>query len=251
MLQVYTVPNVLSAIRIVLMPFVVWAIAWDSAIGIFAALCVVSFAEILDLADGYIARTRNVVSDLGKLLDPLADTLFHISIYVAFMKVGVIDLWMVVLLFTCTICVSYYRTVAASNGFVMAARPWGKIKANFQAYGALLIIVLLAYQMLWEAGEGVSRAVLFGMLGTTFVGILAFLAFFQIKGRPLGHALISVVAVGLLAVGLILRHSWELPIVLLCKLAGALVCAVTAWSFVDYTRFFIQAYADWGRRQQR
>lgn len=248
MSQVYTVPNVLSAIRIVLTPLVVWGIVTDDVLAIYFTLCIVSFAEILDLADGYIARTRNVVSEIGKLLDPLADTLFHICIYIALLTIDLMSVWVVVILYSCTICVAYFRTVAASNGFVMAARPWGKIKANFQAYGALLVLVLVCYDALQKTDpQGLQLWLCVAMISATALGIFAFLAAFRVMGRTLGHALISTAAVGVLAAGAIFYHPVAIPLPLLANGAGFIVAGVTIWSFIDYTRFFVKAYSEWSR----
>ncbi len=251
-LNIYTVPNLLSAARVVLIPFVVWGIVDGGSIGAFMALALTSISEIFDLTDGYIARKTGVVSDIGKLLDPLADTLFHVSIYMAFLAVGVVDLWMVILLFCCTICVAYYRTVAASFGFVMAARPWGKIKANFQAYGAILIIIMLAYRSLvaLPPGPGV-KAVLFGIMAATFLGIVIFFVVFRIRERPLLTATISALVVCGLALFMLYQHSIPLDVERWSFYAMLLVTGMTLWSFIDYSRFFVAALLDWERRDNQ
>ena len=98
------------------------------------------FGELTDFLDGRIARRTNQVSDVGKLLDPLCDSVFHMTIWMTFLSIGWAPLWAVILFFARDAIVSTIRSCLAKHGIALAARWTGKYKAGFQA-GAQLIVV--------------------------------------------------------------------------------------------------------------
>lgn len=101
-------------------------------------------SECSDLFDGFLARKRNQVTDLGRVLDPMADSITHISLFLTFTQ-GVIQLpLLVVLVFLYRdFFISTLRTLCALRGVALAARMSGKIKAVMQAVVAFLIIALM------------------------------------------------------------------------------------------------------------
>ena len=103
--------------------------------------------EISDAVDGEIARRSKAVTDLGKLLDPLADTMSHIGVLLGLMWVGLVPLWLLVVVYYREAVVATLRTLAAKNGVVVAARISGKAKALSQAVLAsgLVGAILLTY----------------------------------------------------------------------------------------------------------
>lgn len=100
--------------------------------------------ECSDLFDGMVARRRNEVTDLGKVLDPMADSITHISLFLTFTQ-GFVNLpLLVVFVFLYRdIFISTLRTLCAMRGVVLAARFSGKVKAVIQASVAFLIILLM------------------------------------------------------------------------------------------------------------
>ncbi len=110
----------------------------------FALLALVGVAELTDLFDGMAARKRNQVTELGKLLDPMADSIFRISVFLALTQGPVcLPLWLVLLFFYRDSIISLLRTVCALRGFTLAARFSGKVKAVVQGAAALAIITLM------------------------------------------------------------------------------------------------------------
>lgn len=110
----------------------------------FALLGLVGLAELTDLFDGMAARKRNQVTELGKLLDPMADSIFRISVFLALTQGPVsLPLWLVLLFFYRDSVISLLRTVCALRGFTLAARFSGKVKAVVQGVAALAIIILM------------------------------------------------------------------------------------------------------------
>jgi CDP-diacylglycerol--glycerol-3-phosphate 3-phosphatidyltransferase len=106
------------------------------------ALLIVS--EFSDIFDGFLARRRNQVTDLGKVLDPMADSITHISLFLTFTQ-GVIQLpLLIVLVFLYRdFFISTLRTLCALRGVALAARWSGKLKAIIQAVAAFLIVLLM------------------------------------------------------------------------------------------------------------
>jgi len=109
---------------------------------ILLALLIVS--EFSDIFDGFLARRRNQVTDLGKVLDPMADSITHISLFLTFTQ-GFAQLpLMIVLVFLYRdFFISTLRTLCALRGVALAARFSGKLKAIIQACAAFLIIILM------------------------------------------------------------------------------------------------------------
>jgi len=98
-------------------------------------------AAATDAVDGYIARRDNLITDFGKFMDPLADKLLTAAAFVAFVEIGYLSSWVVILILSREFLVSGFRTLAASKGITIAANPWGKIKTVFQMI--LIIFILL------------------------------------------------------------------------------------------------------------
>lgn len=100
--------------------------------------------ECSDLFDGFLARKRNQVTDLGKILDPMADSITHISLFLTFTQ-GMIQLplLLVFVFLYRDLLISTLRTLCALRGVALAARFSGKVKAVIQATVAFLIILLM------------------------------------------------------------------------------------------------------------
>lgn len=110
----------------------------------FVLLLLMGLCELSDLFDGIVARRTNQVTDLGKLLDPMADSIFRLSVFLTFTQ-GIIQLPLpLVLVFLYRdSAISTLRTVCALRGVALAARLSGKIKAVLQALTAFFIIILM------------------------------------------------------------------------------------------------------------
>jgi CDP-diacylglycerol---glycerol-3-phosphate 3-phosphatidyltransferase len=136
--------------RILLSPIFLVIYLYHTQLGIsllslpFILIGLVGLAELTDLFDGMAARKKNQVTDLGKLLDPMADSIFRLSVFFAFTH-GVIDLplWLVLFFFYRDSVISLLRTVCALRGYTLAARLSGKVKAVVQGAAALIILCLM------------------------------------------------------------------------------------------------------------
>lgn len=100
--------------------------------------------ESSDLFDGFVARKRNQVTDLGKVLDPMADSITHISLFMTFTQ-GLVQLplGLVFVFLYRDLFISALRTICALRGIALAARPSGKTKTVVQSSAAFLILALM------------------------------------------------------------------------------------------------------------
>lgn len=138
--------NLLTLSRIALAPFFVWAflsghVGGTSAPAQWAALAVALSFELTDAFDGWVARRRNEVSDFGKVLDPLADSISRFTVFLCFLVAGYADIWSVAIIFWRDAVVGMLRVVSAGQDVVLAARTWGKAKAVVQAVAIIAILV--------------------------------------------------------------------------------------------------------------
>ena len=143
-------PNKLAMLRMILIiPFVLIiqvALSTDnSSLEIFMRLIATIIfvgAAITDYFDGKIARKYNMITNLGKLLDPLADTLLVISAMVVFTKYDRLSLWIVLVIIFRELLITGLRSIVAAEGVVIAAETLGKWKTTTQMI-ALTIMILL------------------------------------------------------------------------------------------------------------
>jgi len=145
-----SLPNLLTASRLVLAPvFIVFFLigrGWASLVALGLAITF----EVTDLLDGWAARKLDQVSSLGKLIDPMADSICRFSVFLAFITEQSVrtqpwPVLLVALVFYRDALVAYTRVFAASRGVVLAARVSGKVKALVQGTG---IIAFLAFRSL-------------------------------------------------------------------------------------------------------
>ncbi len=142
-------PNILTFLRILLIPLVLAFIDNESPLRSFIATILYSASAATDFMDGYLARKWNQISLLGKFLDPLADKILVMATLVWMVPLGRIDAWLVVVLLTRELSITGLRSVASSEGLVIAARPLGKQKTALQMIGILCLIIHFRYPILF------------------------------------------------------------------------------------------------------
>lgn len=156
-------PNKISIARILLIPFFIFFmlgpielgtfLGMDS--GMFIALVIFIVASLTDWIDGYLARKLHLVTNLGKFMDPLADKLLMTAGFVAFVQLGLAPAWIVILILAREFAVTGLRTVAASEGVVIAAGSSGKIKTTIQIITIIVLFLnintYLNSVMLWAS----------------------------------------------------------------------------------------------------
>ena len=136
--------NKLTLIRIILVPiFLVFIAYQDLPYGSVIATLIFIIASVTDQLDGYIARSRNQVTNFGKFMDPLADKLLVTAALISLVELQLVPAWAAIVIIAREFAVSGLRTIAASEGLVIAASWWGKIKTVIQ----IIAIVLLLLQV--------------------------------------------------------------------------------------------------------
>jgi CDP-diacylglycerol--glycerol-3-phosphate 3-phosphatidyltransferase len=165
--QYLTPANIVTTVRIALIPVFVFVILapwplWiadleaSQAVSGFKPLiaaAVFALLALTDSLDGYLARSRNEVTTLGKFLDPLADKILITSALLALTELGQLPAWIALVIIAREFLVSGLRMVASAEGTVIAASPLGKLKTVFQIFAVLLFIVK-AMPLLQQLGEG-------------------------------------------------------------------------------------------------
>lgn len=134
--------NKLTMIRILLVPvFLLFITVKNIPYGSIIATVIFIIASITDQLDGYIARSRNQITNFGKFMDPLADKLLVTAALVSLVELKLVASWAVVVILAREFAVSGLRTLAASNGKIIAASWWGKIKTVTQMVAILLLLL--------------------------------------------------------------------------------------------------------------
>lgn len=133
-------PNKLTMIRILLVPVFVGLMAVDQPTYQLAAAAVFLIASVTDWFDGWYARRHNMVTDFGKLMDPMADKLLVMAALIALLEFRSVSWLAVMVLLGREFVVSGIRLVAAAKGSVIAAGAVGKFKTASQMAGLLLLL---------------------------------------------------------------------------------------------------------------
>ena len=158
--------NKLTIMRIILIPlFLVFILVKDIPYGSLIALLIFVLASITDKVDGYIARSRNQITNFGKFMDPLADKMLVISALIALVECGLIPSWMVIVIIAREFAISGLSMLAASEGLIVAASWWGKIKTVIQIAATMALLLRLNYEQIGFVKEFFeSNAVLIGFI---------------------------------------------------------------------------------------
>jgi CDP-diacylglycerol--glycerol-3-phosphate 3-phosphatidyltransferase len=141
------VPNLLTMGRVAVIPLVILLLDRGSPKDCWWAALVYSAAALTDLIDGWLARRMHVVSVLGKFLDPLADKLLVMAVLIYLVPLGRIPAWAVTLLLARELSVTGLRSIASSEGVVIAAGDDGKSKTALQMVGLLCLILGYPYHL--------------------------------------------------------------------------------------------------------
>lgn len=164
-------PNKLTILRICLIPFFVVFLLADIfgpaddwiALGIFIA------ASLTDMLDGKIARKYNLVTNFGKLMDPLADKLLVSAALICLTSMDRLAAWIVIVIISREFIISGLRQIASDNGIVIAASYWGKYKTTFQ----IIMICLLILNL--EALAMITTAVTWIAIALTIISMVDYM----------------------------------------------------------------------------
>src|SRR6185436_11142780 len=170
-----SLPFYLTFIRVVMSPIFLVLYLYGTKWGIpalglpYVLLGIVAICELSDFFDGFLARRHNKVTDLGKVLDPMADSIFRLTVFLSFTQ-GIIQLPLLIMLIFLLreSIVTSLRTLCALQGVALAARFSGKIKAVMQATVAFFILILMTVYV-----RGCLSLKSFQMMSSYAAGIVA------------------------------------------------------------------------------
>ena len=157
--------NKLTTLRIVLVPMFMACMLIELPYGDIVGTVIFVVAALTDLLDGYVARKRKEVTNLGKLLDPLADKLLVSAALVVLLELGRIRSWIAILIIGREFLVTGLRGVAAADGIVIAATDLAKVKTVTQLIA--LSMLLVDSQLTSLLGFSIGMWVLYVALGFT------------------------------------------------------------------------------------
>lgn len=141
--KIMNIPNKLTVLRMIIIPFFVVFMMFNilGAADKWVALLLFVIASLTDFADGKIARAKNLVTNFGKLMDPLADKLLVCSALICLVNLGKIPAWIVIIVIAREFLITGVRQIAQESGRVIAASCWGKFKTTSQMIMIIFMII--------------------------------------------------------------------------------------------------------------
>jgi CDP-diacylglycerol--glycerol-3-phosphate 3-phosphatidyltransferase len=143
-----TPPNIVTLFRIATAPVLIWILMYTGPAASWAAAGVFFIATVSDYFDGYLARSYDAVSTVGKFLDPMADKLIVMTALImltGMVRIPHVPAWMVVVLVSREIMVTGLRAVAAAEGLIVAAEELGKYKMVLQSIAIHGLLIHYTY----------------------------------------------------------------------------------------------------------
>lgn len=152
-------PNKLTLLRIILIPVFIVVLLNEYY---FASAIIFVAASATDALDGHIARKYNLITNFGKIMDPLADKLLVTSALICLVELDVVPGWMVIVILGRDFIITGLRAVAAGEGIIIAAGKSGKLKTVLQMTALSLLLLKnwpfslftdypIGYYVLWAA----------------------------------------------------------------------------------------------------
>jgi CDP-diacylglycerol--glycerol-3-phosphate 3-phosphatidyltransferase len=164
-----SLPNAITFLRVVAAGPVIFLLVNGSNSAIWAALVIMIAAELSDWLDGIVARRFGQISAVGKILDPMADSLYRVSVFTAFAANHWMPIWMFLVMVWRDVGVSYLRVVAERSVGTMGARQSGKWKAVAQGAAQLLVVGAYAIWGTSSLPAGVETVLFSALLIATMV----------------------------------------------------------------------------------
>jgi len=187
---VWTLPNLLSIFRIALVPVLVYFLTYSDPSSSAWAASIFILGSVTDYLDGYLARRNQSVSDLGKILDPIADKVFVVAALImlaAMDRADAVPAWLVVVIAVRETAVTLIRGIALNEGFVMEAEDAGKYKLLLQVFALSGLILHYPY-----GGIDFFAAGMYFLVVSTVMAVwsgvhvyLRFLRLLRVKKAPL------------------------------------------------------------------
>ncbi len=159
--QNFNLPNSLTIFRILLIPvylIVFTSSSWNSSL---LPAVIFSIAALTDLLDGYFARRNDQITNLGRLLDPIADKLLVLAGLILLVQFDRVEAWLAIAIMAREIAVSGLRSIAAAEGMIISADTLGKYKAFLQVVGIICLTLPSSYFLAYLDIHSVGTFILY------------------------------------------------------------------------------------------
>ncbi len=150
----FNAPNTLTIIRIILTFVFVYFISQSGFVSVSWAAVIFILACLTDFWDGYLARKYNLISDFGKLMDPIADKFLVLAAFLAFVRMNIVENWMVLVILGREMVVTSLRILGMTKGVVLAAERAGKHKTVSQMVAIFAILGFVWFKELLTVNGG-------------------------------------------------------------------------------------------------
>jgi CDP-diacylglycerol--glycerol-3-phosphate 3-phosphatidyltransferase len=137
-----TIPNLLSLLRGLLGPVVLTLILTETTWALWTALGLMLLAEATDYMDGEIARRLDQETEIGRLVDPVCDSVYHLSVFLAFLAMGWMAAWMLFIIYARDLIVPYLRAFARQSGHELQVLTSGKFKTAIHAMAQIGVVAI-------------------------------------------------------------------------------------------------------------
>lgn len=134
-------PNKLTIARMCMVPLFMIALMMNTELSRVAATVIFALASLTDMLDGQIARKYHMITNFGKLMDPLADKVLTAAAMICLVELGDLAAWIAVVIIFREYAITGLRSVAASENIVVAANIWGKVKTVCQMVALMLLML--------------------------------------------------------------------------------------------------------------
>ena len=163
-------PNKLTVARVCMVPLFMVALMLNTEVSRVVATVIFALASFTDMLDGKIARKYNLITNFGKLMDPLADKILTAAAMVCLVELGDLAAWIVVIILFREYAITGLRSVAASKNIVVAANIWGKVKTVCQMIA--LMLLMLKPQIVALCGVNLGLILMYvALLLTVYSGV--------------------------------------------------------------------------------
>ncbi|QUH31832.1 CDP-diacylglycerol--glycerol-3-phosphate 3-phosphatidyltransferase [Vallitalea guaymasensis] len=166
------IANKLTLFRVILIPFFLLSLyIIEAPYGNIIGVIIFIIASLTDFLDGHLARSRNLVTDFGKFMDPLADKLLVASALIYLVEVKELAAWIVIVIIGREFIISGVRLVAANKGIVIAAGWWGKIKTMI----TMIMIIVILCNFNFEGIVVIEQILIYASLLFTVISALDYI----------------------------------------------------------------------------
>ena len=172
-------PNKLTVLRLFITAAFVVCLTVPFPFAFTAALFLFIAASVTDYLDGAIARKHGLITDFGKLMDPLADKILTAAAFICLIPFGALPAWVVIVIIAREFLITGLRLLAGSEGVVLPAERLGKHKTGWQIATIIFFLSLLALGRDWQLGDAGWYSTMWSGVGGTMVGITTLLTVYS------------------------------------------------------------------------